>query len=118
MNVAGRLDRLRQGRQSETAVVTVFVAGLLASSVHWVGLVVAGGTIGIVATSTTRAFVLGVYFGTFVLLAYGVVLAWYGTLGTVAGAFPLSVGLLAIAVVLPTLTAVIVRFGTRLDTDD
>jgi hypothetical protein len=117
MSATERLRGLREGRRSETAVVAVFVVGLLVSAVHWAGLVVAGALLGLVAVSTGRAFVLGVYFGTFVLAAYGVVLAWYGTLGSVAGAFPLSVGLFAVSVALPTAAATIVRLGTRLDTE-
>lgn len=117
MSVTRRLRDLREGPRAETAVLAVFVVGLLASAVHWAGLVIAGALLGLVAVSTGRAFVLGVYFGAFVLAAYGAVLVWYGTLGSVAGAFPLSLGLLAVSVVLPTAAATIVRLGTRLDTE-
>ncbi|WP_178917029.1 hypothetical protein [Natronomonas gomsonensis] len=117
MSAAERLRGVREGPRTEAAILAVFVVGVIASAVHWAGLVVAGALLGLVAVSTGRAFVLGVYFGAFVLGTYGVVLAWHGTLGSVATAFPLSLGILAVSVVLPTAAATIVRFGTRLDTE-
>jgi hypothetical protein len=117
MSAAERLRGVREGPRAEAAILVVFVVGVLASVVHWAGLILAGALLGLVAVSTGRAFVLGVYFGAFVLVAYGVVLAYHGTISAVATAFPLSLGLLAVSVVLPTAAATIVRFGTRLDTE-
>ena len=92
-----------------------FVVGLLAVTVHWTGLVVGGALVGLLATSTGRAVVLGFEFGLVVLVAYAVLLSWYGVLGAVLGAFPLSVGLVAVALGVPTVTAVVVRFGVDVD---
>ena len=118
MSFAGHLHAIRYGSRSELAVAAAVVVGIVATAGHWLGLVVAGALLGVVASSTGRALVLGCYFGFFVLVAYGIVLIWYGVLGAVAGAFPLSVGLVAVSVLVPTATAAIVRYGTPVATTD
>lgn len=107
---------LRTGPHAETALALAFVVGLLATTVHWIGLVLGGVLVGLLAPSTSRATVLGFEFGLTVLVTYAAVLLWYGVLGAVFGAFPLSVGLIAIAVGLPTLVAAVVGYATALDT--
>ena len=110
--LTGRLHRLREGPYSEAVLATAFLVGLLATTVHWIGLVVGGVLVGVLASSTTRAFVLGMYVGAVVLLAYAALLVWHGVLGAVAGATPLSLGTVAIALAIPTATAMVVRFVT------
>ena len=110
--LTGRLHRLREGPYSEAAVAMTFLIGVLATAVHWGGLVVGGVLIGVLASSTSRAFVLGLYFGTVVLLAYAALLGWYGVLGAAAGATPLSLATVAIGLAVPTATAVVARLLT------
>ena len=108
----GGLRRLREGPHADAVLAMAFLVGLLATGVHWGGLVVGGVLVGVVASSTARAFVLGTYFGTVVLLAYAALLAWHGVLGAVAGATPLSLGTVAIALAIPTATAIVARLAT------
>ena len=112
------LTRLRSGRRAELALALAFAVGLLAATVHWTGLLVGGALVGILSVSTGRAAVLGFEFGLVILITYAFVLAWYGVLGAVFGAFPLSVGLVAVALGVPTVTAVVVRFGVDVDAGD
>ena len=111
-SLPGKLHRLREGPHSDAALAMAFLVGLLATAVHWGGLVVGGVLVGVLASSTTRAFVLGLYLGAVVLVAYAALLVWYGVLGAVVGATPLSLGTVAIAVAVPTATAVVVRLVT------
>ena len=109
------LTRLRNGRRAEVALALAFSVGLLATTVHWAGLVIGGALVGILSVSTARAAVLGFEFGLVVLVAYAFVLSWSGVLGAVFGTFPLSVGLVAVALGVPTVTAAVVRFGVDVD---
>ena len=110
--LTGRLHRLREGPYSEAAVAMTFLIGVLATTVHWGGLVVGGVLVGVLASSTARAFFLGLYFGAVVLLAYAALLGWYGVLGAVAGATPLSLATMSIGLAIPTATAVVARLVT------
>ncbi len=105
----GRLEAVRTGRYAEWALVVVTVVGLVAASVHWLGLVLAGVLLGLIAPSLSRAFVYGITFGGIVLLVFAAWLAIGGAAVVWAGMgllFWLSV---AIALAVPTAAAVAVR---------
>jgi hypothetical protein len=85
------------------ALLLAIVAGLVVASFHWVGLVVGGALVGLVASSLSRALLAGLGFGLIVVLAWMARLVWVGALGDV-----LTMGLfawlaIAIAVVAPVL---------------
>ena len=103
------LSEFRESARLEPALAVAFVVGLVATAVHPAGLVVGGVLVGLFATSISRAFVLGLTFGLTVLVAWAVVLLWFGTLVAVATAVPLVYIAIAAAVGLPTLGAVAVR---------
>lgn len=72
------------------ALVVAVVVGLVAASLHWVGLVVGGAAVGLVTTSLKRALLAGLGFGTLAVLVWLGSLALAGALGEV-----LAMGLFA-----------------------
>lgn len=101
-----RLAAVRTGRYAEAALVVATAVGVAAASVHWVGLVVGGLLVGLVATSVPRAAVNGVTFGLVVLGAFSLWLAAQGALLTWTGTGQVFLLSVATAVGLPTLAAV------------
>lgn len=81
-------------------LLVAIALGLILASVHWLGLVIGGALVGLVATSLVRALLAGFGFGLTVLSAWIVTLWWAGSLGDVLamGEFaliPVAMGLLA-----------------------
>lgn len=61
------------------------VVGTALASVHWIGFVVGGAAVGILATNLKRALALGVAYGLVVWLAFLGTLALDGVLGPALG---------------------------------
>jgi hypothetical protein len=100
---------VRQGDRAETVLLAAIVVGLVATAVSWWGLLLGGGLVGLAAPTLRRALVTGLYFGFTVLVAFLVYLLVVGALGpylAMGALFYLSV---AIAVVVPTLSALAAR---------
>lgn len=102
-------DPLRHGRYAESAFLVAVVVGLVASAVHWAGLVLGGALVGVVAPTLRRSLVTGLFFGFTVFVAFLVYLL------VVGGASKyVSMGMLfylsaAIAFLLPVVAAVASR---------
>ncbi|WP_255195927.1 hypothetical protein [Halorarius litoreus] len=103
------LATFRESDRVEPALAVAFVVGLVATAVHPAGLVVGGALVGLFARSLSRAFVLGLTFGLAVLVAWALVLLWFGTLVAVATAVPIVYISVAAAFGLPALGAVAIR---------
>lgn len=77
-----RLGRVREEPRAHwLALVVAIIVGLLVSTVHWLGLVVGGALVGLVASSLRRALAAGLGFGVLVVLVWLAVFARAGTLG-------------------------------------
>lgn len=83
------------------ALVVALVVGLVLSTVHWLGLVVGGALVGLVAASLRRAVVAALGFGVLVVLVWGVSLALFGALGAVRATGELAGLGVAIALAAP-----------------
>jgi len=81
--------------------------GLLLASVHWLGLVVGGALVGLVATTLRRALLSGLGFSVLVLVVWGGALAWHGTLGGVLATGRLAALGVAMAVAGPLLGSLV-----------
>lgn len=103
------LASFRQGDRVDAYLTVAFAVGVVAGLLHPAGLAVGGALVGLAARSLERALVLGLALGSTVLLAWGVVLLWYGTLGPVAGAVPLSAVAVAAGLGVPALASVGLR---------
>jgi hypothetical protein len=103
------LETFRRSDRVDLAVLVAVLVGLAATAIHPAGLVVGGALVGLVASSLSRAFVLGLGFGITVLFAWGLVLLWFGTFVSVASAVPLVYVAVGAALGLPALGAVAVR---------
>jgi hypothetical protein len=103
------LAAFRRNDRVDLALAVAFLVGLVATAVHPAGLVVGGVLVGLFASSLSRAVVLGLAFGISVLVAWALVLLWFGTVLAVATATPLVYVSLAAGLGLPTLGAVAVR---------
>lgn len=103
------LAALRESNRAAPAIAVAFLLGLAATAVHPVGLAVGGGLAGLLAPSLRRALVLGVWFGVAVLVAWALVLSWYGSLVAVATAVPLIYVAVASGLAVPPLAALAVR---------
>lgn len=76
------LDRLRNDPLAHwIAMLFALGVGLALTTVHWVGLVAAGGLVGVVATTFKRALLAGFGVGVLVLVAWFIMHAVTGTLG-------------------------------------
>lgn len=103
------LATFRESDRAELALAAAYLVGLVATALHPAGLVIAGALLGLLAPSLRRAVVHGLSFGLAVLVAWALVLLWFGTLGAVATATPLIYVAVAAAFALPTLGALAVR---------
>lgn len=103
------LVAFRESDRLEPALVVAFLLGLAATSIHPAGLAVGGGLAGLFAPSLRRAVVLGVWFGVAVLVSWGLVLVWYGSLVAVVTAVPLIYVAVGSGLALPPLAALAVR---------
>lgn len=100
-----RLEWLRTGPRSELVTLLAFLVAIPLGTVHWLGLAAGGALVGLTASSTRRALVLGVYLGTVAVLVFVGWLWLAGVLGkavTTGQLFGLS---LAVAFVFPILGA-------------
>lgn len=98
------LDRFREV-YGESAMVVGFIVGIVVGSLHWVGLVVAGLIVGIVAPSMWRAIQYGLYVGGLVLFAFALWLIWMGSLGRAFVMGELTALALIVTFALPTVAA-------------
>lgn len=105
----GALASFRRGDRVDAYLAAAFAVGVVAGLLHPVGLAVGGALVGLGARSLERSFVLGLSLGATVLLAWAVVLAWFGVLGPVAGAVPLSAVAVGAGIGIPALASVGVR---------
>lgn len=113
---AGREDpglraRLRTGPRSELVTALAVVAAVPLGPLHWVGLVVGGAVVGLVAPSTRRALVLGAYLGGFWAVGFVGWLWLSGVLGRAVATGELFGFSLALAVVLPVLGSAVRGLG-------
>jgi hypothetical protein len=106
--VAAR-DRVRVGDRAELAAAVVFLVGLLASAVHWSGLLLGGALLGLVASSVRRATLTGTYLGVFVLFSFGLYLFVVGALSAYLSMGVLLLASVGFSVGLPALAAGAVR---------
>ncbi len=102
-------QRVRHGRSGEVILILAVVVGLAVSTRHWVGLVLGGALVGLVAPSMRRAFVLGLYYGFIVLGAFAIALALAGGLAKYLAMGQVFVLSLALAVGLAPLGALASR---------
>jgi hypothetical protein len=103
------LAAFRESDRADPAIAVAFLLGLVATTVHPVGLALGGALAGLLAPSLRRALVLGVWFGAAVLVAWALALVWYGSLVAVATAVPLVYVAVASGLVVPPLAALAVR---------
>lgn len=89
------------------ALVLGCVLGLAAASLHWVGLVVGGALVGLVATTVRRAVLAGVGFGLLVLLVWATLLWLAGSLGQAMAMDEFTLLAVGLAVALPTLGSLV-----------
>jgi len=104
-----RLAAVRSGRGADLALVLATVLGLVATAVHWTGLVLAGALVGVVASSHARALVHGLSFGGVALLSFAAWLAVSGSLLAWTETGQVFLLTVATAVALPSLAAVSIR---------
>jgi hypothetical protein len=97
-----QLRRVREeSRPHWVALVVAILAGLALSTLHWVGLVVGGALVGLVAASLRRALVAGFGFGLVVVLVWSLLFALGGALGEVLAMGQIAGIGFAIALVAP-----------------
>jgi len=89
------------------ALVAACVVGLVAASLHWVGLVVGGALVGLVAASLGWAILAGVGFGLLVLAAWAALLGLAGTFGAAISLGQITYVSVAIALGLPALGSLV-----------
>jgi hypothetical protein len=79
-----QLRRVREESKPHwIALVVAIVVGLLLSTVHWLGLVVGGALVGLVAASLRRALLSGLGFGLLVVTVWTLLFVLSGALGHV-----------------------------------
>lgn len=103
------LAAFRDSDGTEPALLIAFLLGLVATSLHPVGLAVGGGLAGLLAPSLRRAVVLGVWFGVALLVGWALALVWYGSFVAVVTAVPLIYLAVGSGLALPPLAALAVR---------
>jgi apolipoprotein N-acyltransferase len=101
--VAG-LRRVREeSRPHWVGLALAVVVGLVVSTVHWLGLVLGGVLVGLVAASLPRALLSGLGFGLIVLLVWWLTLVLSGEVGKVAATGELAGLGVVMALVAPVL---------------
>jgi len=82
--VRAQARRVREESTAHWVALSVaIVVGLVLSTVHWLGLVVGGALVGLVAASLPRALLSGLGFGLLVATIWALLLALSGALGDV-----------------------------------
>lgn len=82
--VGAGLHRVREeSRPHWVGLALAVVVGLVVSTVHWLGLVLGGVLVGLVAASLPRALLSGLGFGLIVLLVWWLTLVLSGGVGKV-----------------------------------
>ncbi len=106
--VSSLLTQLRETpRYHWLALVVGCVVGLVAASLHWIGLVVGGALVGVVAANVRRAVLAGAGFGILVLLVWGALLWTAGTFGQATAMGDFTLLAVAIALGLPILGSLV-----------
>jgi len=102
--VAAGLRRVREESRPHWVGLTLAVAvGLVVSTVHWLGLVLGGVLVGLVAASLPRALLSGLGFGLLVLFVWWLTLALSGSVGKVTATGELAGLGVLIALLAPVL---------------
>jgi hypothetical protein len=102
--VSAQLRRVRtESRPHWVALVAGVVVGLVLAGVHWLGLVVGGALVGLVAASLRRAVLAGLGFGLVVAAVWALLLALPGALGDVVAMGQIAGLGLLVALVAPVL---------------
>jgi len=102
--VGAGLRRVREESRPHWVGLTLAVAvGLVVSTVHWLGLVLGGVLVGLVAASLPRALLSGLGFGLVVLLVWWLTLALSGGVGKVTATGELAGLGVVMALVAPVL---------------
>jgi hypothetical protein len=86
--------------QRRVALIVAVLLGIAATSVHWVGLFVAGALVGLTRRSLARALLAGLAFGLLVLVLFFVVTPLVAP-GNLSALAPLSYVTVAIALLGP-----------------
>jgi uncharacterized membrane protein len=107
--VAARLEPIRDGRYADAAFLVAVVVGLLAATVHPLGLAIGGALVGFVSPTLRRAVVTGLLLGFTVLAAFLGYLLVIGALHRFLAMAPVNYLTVAVAVLVPTLAAVALR---------
>lgn len=90
-------------------MAVTFVLGLILAPLHWTGLVIAGGLLGLTAPTVRRAVVLGTTYGLVLLGLFAVWLVVHGALGKFLAMGELALATVALGISLPLLAAGAVR---------
>ena len=102
--VGAGLRRVREeSRPHWVGLTLAVVVGLVLSTVHWLGLVLGGVLVGLVAASLPRALLSGLGFGLVVLLVWWLTLALSGGVGKVTATGELAGLGVVMALVAPVL---------------
>ncbi len=102
--VGAGLRRVREESGPHWVGLTLaVVVGLVLSTVHWLGLVLGGVLVGLVAASLPRALLSGLGFGLVVLLVWWLTLALSGGVGKVTATGELAGLGVVMALVAPVL---------------
>jgi hypothetical protein len=106
--ISKRLAPLREEPQYHWLGVTAAIAfGLVFASVHWLGLVVGGALVGIVATSLRRAVLAGFGFGLLAVAVWAGLAVSGGALGKVLATGQLAGITVAIGLLSPVLGSLV-----------
>lgn len=89
------------------ALVVAIVIGLGAAHLHWLGLVLGGALVGLVAASLSRAIVAGIGFGILVVVVWLGTIWWAGTLSKVLAMGELALLGAALGIVLPAVGSLV-----------
>lgn len=98
-----RLERLRTGPRAELVTGVAFLLALPLGAVHWLGLVLGGVLVGVLAPTPRRAVVVAVYLGGTLAALFAGWLALSGDLNEAIATGQLFAASLALAIGLPVL---------------
>lgn len=105
---AGALTTVRETpRYHWLALVVASLLGVGATYFHWIGLVVGGALVGLVATNLKRALLAGIGFGVLVVLVWASLLSLSGVLGRAVAMGEISLVAVGIALGLSTLGSLV-----------
>jgi hypothetical protein len=100
-------ELLREVRETPTyhwlAVIGACLLGLVLATVHWLGLVVGGALVGLVATTLKRALLAGLGFAVLVLTVWAGLFVVGGVFGKVVAMGQITAISVAMGIALPVL---------------